>query len=103
MPQVIKLYGIVVSIGKNSILIGGGNESIDKIRRINYNGKNPLIDTGKFYVIFKEEIPIPENITGEKIVVWVLPKKYRFYSTYNRNRGELVEGWKLQLVKIEKC
>lgn len=102
MPQVKKLYGIVGSVGKNSILLGGHNDSIEKLQRLKYPGKNPLTNTGKFYVVFKEEIVIPKNITGRKAVVWVRPKKYRFYSTYEKNKGELVEGWKLHLVKIEE-
>ena len=102
MPQVKKLYGIVGFIGKNSILIEGHNDSIEKLQNLQYKGKNPLTNTNKFYVVFKEEIGIPENITGKKAVVWVIPKKYRFYSTYEKNKGELVEGWKLHLVKIEE-
>jgi hypothetical protein len=52
--------------------------------------------------VFKEEFVIPAGITGKKVIVWVRPKKYRFYSTYEKNKGELVEGWKLHLVKIEE-
>ena len=102
MPQTRKLYGIIGSIGKNSILIGGHNDSIEKLRELTYRGNTPLTNTGKFYVIFKEEIAIPENITGKKVAVWVRPKKYRFYSTHEKNKGELIEGWKLHLVKIEE-
>lgn len=102
MSQVIKLYGIVNSIGKNTILLGGHNDSIEKLQKLNYKGKNPLTNDGKFYVLFKEEIAIPENITEQKAIVWVHPKKYRFYSKYEENKGELVEGWKLHLVKIEQ-
>lgn len=102
MPQVRKLYGIVNSIGKSSILLGGHNDSIKKLQKLKYKGKNPLTRTNKFYIVFKEEIVIPLEIIGKKVAVWVLPKKYRFYSIYEKNKGELVEGWKLQLVKIEK-
>jgi hypothetical protein len=102
MPQVRKLYGTVGSIGKNSILLGGHNDSIEKLRKLQYKGKNPLTNTGKFYIVFKEEFVIPPGITGKKVIVWVRPKKYRFYSTYEKNKGEMVEGWKLHLVKIEE-
>lgn len=102
MPQTRKLYGIVNSIGKNNILLGGHNDSIEKLQKLKYKGKNPLTSTNKFYVVFREEIVIPKGITGKKAVIWVLPKKYKFYSTYEKNKGDLIEGWKLHLVKIEE-
>jgi hypothetical protein len=102
MPHVIKLYGIVNSVGMNSILLGGHHESITKLKELKYPGKNPLTDTNKFYVVFKEESVIPLYVLGEKVVVWVKAKKYKFHSTYDKNKGLLIEGWKLHLIKIKK-
>jgi hypothetical protein len=102
MPTIIKLYGVVSHVGVNSILLGGHNDSIIKLRKLKYPGKNPLTNTNKFYVVFKEEVVIPLGVIGEKVTVWVRVKKYKFHSTYEKNKGELVEGWKLHLVKIEK-
>jgi hypothetical protein len=101
MPQIWKLYGIVQDINANNILIGGHNDSVEKLKKLNLAGKNPLKDN-KFYVVFKEEAVIPMDIIKEKVVVWVHIKKYRFRSTYENNKNELIEGWKLHLVKIEK-
>jgi hypothetical protein len=97
-----KLYGVVGQVNAGSILIGGHNDSIDKLRAVKYPGKNPLTDTNKFYVVFKEEAAIPSDITGEKVVVWAQVKKYKFISSYAENKGEVMEGWKLHLIKIEK-
>ena len=102
MPQTRKVYGIVNKINENSILIGGHNDSIDKLRGLNLKGISPLTDTNKFYVVFKEEQALPLYIIGEKVKMWVKVKKYKFHSTYEKNKGEIVEGWKLHLVKIEK-
>ena len=101
MPQLRKLYGVVNSLGKNSILIGGHNDSVEKLNGLNYTGKGPLTNTGKFFVVFKEESNIPENIVGKKISICVRPKKYKFYSTYEKNKGELIEGWKLYMISIK--
>jgi hypothetical protein len=102
MPTIRKLYGVVNNIGINSILLGGHNDSIIKLRRFKYEGKSPITYTNKFYVVYKEEAIIPPDIVGEKVIVWVSVKKYKFLSTYKKNKGELIEGWKLHLLKIEK-
>lgn len=102
MVQTRKLYGIVGQINQNSILIGGHIPSVEKLKNLNYPGKSPLTDTNKFYVIFNDNTPIPSDIVGERVKIWARPRKYKFHSKYSSNKGEIVEGWKIHLVKIEK-
>ncbi len=102
MPNLLKLFGICDHVGEKSLLIGGDNETMNKLHSFKHPGKSPLTDNNKFYVMFKETAAIPAGIEGEKITIWVRPSKYKFYSKFKNNEGEVVQGWQLNLSKIEK-
>lgn len=97
----LKLYGVVSKIYDNSILIGGHYDSMDKLKRVRHPGKSPVLNN-KFFVNFKEEAGFSPDIAGEKVMVRAKPVPYKFHSTYEKNKGELIQGWKLHLVDITK-
>lgn len=90
----IKLYGIASIDGKKLIL--GASPSIDKLPT---NLKAPIVD-GKIYILINN-CPIPP-IEGEGVCAWVRIKKYTFTSSYEHNKGELIRGYSLYLIKVEK-
>lgn len=108
MKKIYKLYGIVSNINDKNIIIGGHNETLDKLKRINIPGNNPILDSNKFIVSYNSSHRCPicledkPNLIGEKIIVWVHVRKYTFKSQYSHNLGEEISGWKLHLVSLEK-
>lgn len=102
--QVRKLYGIVSSIDEKKIYLGGHNDTYEKLQKIKKNKEDntPFTCEGnKFYVIINN-MSVPEHIIGEKVIIWAYIKKYRFTSSQNHNKGDLVSGWNIYATKIEK-
>ena len=96
-----RLYGIISDISDKKIIIGGHNDTIEKLKKIiPNNGRHPVLDGNKFYI--QSNINVPTNLIGEKVEVWVYVKKYDFASTFIHNKGERIIGWNLVLEKIEK-
>lgn len=95
------LYGIVDKIEYKKIIIGGHNDSIEKLLRYKKeNEKCPILEGNKVYISIKK--PLPLDFIGEKVLVKVNVKKYKFESKFSHNIGEMIEGWNLQLIEIEK-
>jgi hypothetical protein len=90
----IKLFGIASIEGK--ILTLGSSPSIDKLPAGN---KIPVVN-GKINININN-CPIPQ-VEGEGVCAWVRIKKYSFKSKYEHNKGEVVRGYSLYLIKIEK-
>ena len=106
-----KYYGIVSSVESKRIVLGGHNDSIDKLRGlsgqlygkttgVNSNYANPLLEGNKFYVKC-DGSTIPPGVEGKKVTVWVYVKKYSFKSTFTHNKDQQIQGWNLMLTKIE--
>ena len=90
----IKLYGIASIEGK--MLTLGASPSIDKLPA---SDRKPVVD-GKISIVINN-CPIPP-IEGEGVCAWVRIKKYSFKSNYEHNKGELIRGYSLYLIKVEK-
>lgn len=99
---VYKLYGILSSCDEKKIIIGGHQDSFDKIQKlIKPNDKHPLLQGGQLK-INRNSLIIPKEYIDTKVIIWGRIKRYRFRSTFEHNEGEVVKGLYIQATKIEK-
>lgn len=103
--QLWKLYGVISHIEGKKVYMGGHNETYIKLKELSKKMKRkmtPFIQNeNKFYVLV-DNIDFPNSLIGEKAIVWVFVKKYKFKSKFEHNKGEIIEGWNLYATKVQK-
>ena len=94
----MKLYGVIDSVCGKKTILGGHSDTIDKLKRCPNQGKSPLLEGNKFCIY--TAVPISPDMVGEKVVAHAYVKKYKFMSTYEHNKDELIQGWTLYASKV---
>lgn len=96
----LRLNGITGNIDHTTFLIGGDYDSYEKVERATNSRKKPLLDGLKIQIYYD---PLKyEILDGVKISIRVYVKKFKFTSTYDHNKGQIIEGYKLVLCENPK-
>jgi len=108
--SVFKLMGVVSHFNGGHMIMGGHEPSCIKI-----NNLGLCTPSNKFQLTFPRSLDTLEciningavmgfdsdKIVGQKIVVWVRPRRYSFRSRYQYNKNKVISGTSLVLFKLQ--
>lgn len=87
-----KLYGVVSYVDEKKICIGGHNDTIEKLKKI--EGKTTPLREGNKVIILGNSFS--RDIIGKKVIVWAKVKRFKFTA-----HGRPIEGWNLRFIKMK--
>ena len=115
-----RICGVITEASVGNIIIGGHEDSRNTLIAIhdNFNTlkcssyKSPLTATGvaisyntKTELVDGRNLPLDagvDSLVGSKAIVWAYARSYKFVSTYDSNKGEIIYGWSMRATRIKK-
>ena len=108
--QALKLLGVVSHFNGGHMTMGGHDPSCVKVRNLGL-----CTPSNKFHVTMPRSLDTLEcinvngteidfdsdKIVGNKVMVWVRPKRYSFRSKYQHNKGKVISGTSLVMFKLK--
>ena len=108
--SVLKLLGVVSHFNGGHMIMGGHEPSCIKV-----NNLGLCTPSNKFQVTFPRSLDTLEfiningavmafdsdKIVGQKVIVWIRPRRYSFRSKYHHNQGKIISGTSLVIFKLQ--